>query len=96
MGPTLRKLLNAALVLACSLLTSNTVIAQLETTDSDDAEELVTSLIGEGIIITDIEMDCPNGAAERAIISAKPSEISNLEAKLKAVRALTGPTEGKP
>ena len=33
---------------------------------------------------------------ERAIISAKPSEISNLEAKLKAVRALTGPTEGKP
>ncbi len=63
MKPTLRKLLNTALVFACLLLTGNTLSAQLETTDSDDAEELVSSLIGEGIVVTGIEMDCPSGAA---------------------------------
>lgn len=63
MKSTLRNFLNSALIVACILFTSNTVSAQLETTTSDDAEALVTNLIGEGIIIGDITMNCPTGAA---------------------------------
>ncbi len=63
MRSTLRNLLKSAFITACILFTCNSVFAQLETSESDDAEALVSSLVGEGIIIGAVSMDCPSGAA---------------------------------
>ncbi len=62
MKPTVRLLLSftfLALSLTCINISS---YAQLVIDDTATPEELVTSLVGEGVTVSDITMDCPTGA----------------------------------
>lgn len=61
MKPTLRTLLYA---LTCLFLSLNLqpVSAQLDVDDTYTAEELVSTLLGEGVTVSDITIDCPSGA----------------------------------
>lgn len=61
MKTMLRKLLYAVIVFCISAIPLS-VQAQLEVDDSFSAEELVTALIGEGVTVSDVTMDCPDGA----------------------------------
>src|SRR4051812_25573384 len=63
MKQSLRILLLTASVTTLLFFTGDTLSAQLLTTPSADAEALVTSLIGEGVIVSDITMDCPSVAS---------------------------------
>ena len=62
MKPTLRSLLRVTLLTLGLTFFQNYVVAQLSIDDSATPEELVTSLVGEGVTVSDITMDCPTGA----------------------------------
>ncbi len=61
MKPTLRTLLYA---ITCLFLSLNLqpVSAQLDVDDTYTAEDLVSTLLGEGVTVSDITIDCPGGA----------------------------------
>ena len=62
MKPTLRSFLRFS-SLSIGIIFLNTIgFGQLTVDDSATPEELVTSLVGEGVTISDISMDCPEGA----------------------------------
>ena len=63
MKPILRNLLLTALSTATLLFTANTGYAQIEVDDSPTGLELAESLIGEGVTISDVVLDCPTGAS---------------------------------
>jgi len=62
MKPTLSSFLRVTLLTLGLTFIQNFVSAQLTVDDSATPEELVTSLVGEGVTISDITMDCPDGA----------------------------------
>ncbi len=62
MKPTLRSFLRVTLLTLGLTFLNNFVSAQLTVDDSATPEELVTSLVGEGVTVSDITMDCPSGA----------------------------------
>ncbi len=62
MKPTLRSFLRVTLFTLGFTFLQNYVSAQLTVDDSATPEELVTSLVGEGVTVSDITMDCPSGA----------------------------------
>lgn len=62
MKPILRNLLLAASTTTFIFFTTN-AHAQLETDASATPEELAASLVGEGVTISGVTMDCPNGAS---------------------------------
>ena len=63
MKPILRNLLLTAFFIATLLFTATTSFAQLEIDDSPTPLELAESLIGEGVSISGVTMDCPSGAS---------------------------------
>ena len=63
MKPILRNLLLTAFLIATLLFTATTSFAQLEIDDSPTPLELAESLIGEGVSISGVTMDCPSGAS---------------------------------
>ena len=63
MNPILRNLLLTAFFIATLLFTATTSFAQLEIDDSPTPLELAESLIGEGVSISGVTMDCPSGAS---------------------------------
>ncbi|HRG27265.1 MAG TPA: choice-of-anchor L domain-containing protein [Chitinophagales bacterium] len=63
MKPILRNLLLTALSTATLLFTANTGYAQIEVDDSPTGIELAEALIGEGVTISDINLNCPTGAS---------------------------------
>ncbi len=62
MKQTLRSFLRVTFLTIGLTFLHNLVSAQLTVDDSATPEELVTSLVGEGVTISDITMDCPDGA----------------------------------
>jgi gliding motility-associated-like protein len=62
MKPILRNSLLTACATALFIFTTVNVQAQLEVDDSATPEELAASLVGEGVTISGVTMDCPSGA----------------------------------
>jgi len=62
MKPILRNYLLAACTASTIFFIPNSLYAQLEVDASATPLELATSLVGEGVTISDVTMDCPDGA----------------------------------
>ncbi len=62
MKPIFSKLLNAATLAICIVFVNAQLSAQIVIDDTATPEELVESLVGTGVTVSGVTMDCPTGA----------------------------------
>jgi hypothetical protein len=60
----MNRLIGTGKLLFCAVLLGSTVNAfsQIVMDDSPTAEEMAEALVGEGVTISGVELDCPDGA----------------------------------
>jgi len=62
MKPIFSKLLNAAFLVICIVFVNANISAQITIDDTATPDELVSSLVGTGVTVSGVTMDCPTGA----------------------------------